>query len=49
MTIITVIIPYLESFLKVIALLQKHAIVHDDLWRGDPQIQDPIIHRFARL
>ena len=38
---------YLECFLKVVVFLQEHAIVDDDLWCSDAQVQDTVVHSFA--
>ena len=40
---------YLKGFFKVVVFLQKEAIVHDDLWCGYPQVNDPVIHCLTRL
>ena len=40
---------YLECFFKVVVFLQEHAIVHDNLWGSDAQVQDTVVHSFAWL
>lgn len=40
---------YLKCFLKVVVFLQEHAIVHDNLWGSDAQVQDTVVHSFAWL
>jgi len=37
----------LESFLKVVVLLQEECVVHDDLWSGNFKFQDSIVDGFA--
>ncbi len=39
----------LEGVLEEVVLLEEEAVVDDDLGGGDPQVHQPIVHRFARL
>lgn len=39
----------LKSLLKVLVLLKEHAIVDDDLGRGNTEINDAIIHCLGTL
>lgn len=40
---------YLKSLLKIVIFLKKHGVVDDDLGRGNPQVNDLIIHSFTSL
>lgn len=40
---------YLETFFKVVVLLQEHGIVDDDLRCGDSEVDDAVVHGFCRL
>lgn len=40
---------YFEAFLKVVVLFKEHGVINDDLWRGNAQVNDAVIHSFCRL
>lgn len=40
---------YFEAFLKVVVLFEEHGVIDDDLWRGDSEVNDAIIHCFCGL
>lgn len=40
---------YFEAFLKVVVLFEEHGIIDDDLWRGDAEVNNAVIHCFCRL
>ena len=40
---------YLECLLKVVVLLEEHAIVDDDLGRGYAQVNNAVVDSLARL
>lgn len=40
---------YFEAFLKVVVLFKEHGIIDDDLWRGDAEVNNAVIHCFCRL
>lgn len=40
---------YFEAFLKVVVLFKEHGIIYDDLWCGDSEVNNAVIHCFRRL
>lgn len=40
---------YFEAFFKVVVLFQEHGVVDDDLWCGNSEVNDAVVHSFCRL
>ena len=39
----------LERLLKVVVLFEEQAVVDDDLWSGDFEFEDPVVHGLGGL
>lgn len=37
---------YFEAFFKVVVLFQEHGVVDDDLWCGNSEVNDAVVHSF---